>query len=354
VAAPRPRGRGALPRLAALAARASPRRRRRRSADDRRARSVAASRARCCSSGAGVAELFLLPIGWPACGGDRLASRAAAGRRAAAVSPGSRCSRLVGAAIDAPRRSRRAGSARSAPRCAVVPLALWGDRAPRVRAAIAPSLALAVLGGGRSSIRGRLRSPDAARAARPPARHARVARRAGALGRPADARGVAAARLALVLAADASCPPDARWRSSGRRTHGASRSPAGRCGAAGGRARVSGASAAALADAASTAPESGVAVSRVRGVPFLAGRLPAGPHDYFYPGRPTRASRGAVERLRARRRRLRRHRATAPGGSPSVGRRYPELGRTCSRRYRVVLDRTPLTVARRWLRCAAR
>jgi hypothetical protein len=46
---------------------------------------------------------------------------------------------------------------------------------------------------------------------------------------------------------------------------------------------------AAASAARALAPEETLLVFPACGmVPFLAGRRPAGPHDYFYPGRPTR------------------------------------------------------------------
>ena len=115
-----------------------------------------------------------------------------------------------------------------------------------------------------------------------------------------------------------------------------------------GRARLQ-----ALADAAAEVAASTAAGERVlafpacAAVPVLAGRLPAGPHDYFYPGRPTRQEIVTLaEELRA---------APppasvtceAPGRLSLAWESYPELVSLLQERYRVVLDRAPLTVRRR-------
>lgn len=80
-------------------------------------------------------------------------------------------------------------------------------------------------------------------------------------------------------------------------------------------------------------------------VPFLADRAPAGPFDYFFPGRPTRDEVAAlVERLTAKPPRVA-VTCTASGtdlaGAWHV---YPEMAAFLAGRYRPVLDAPPFTL----------
>lgn len=115
-----------------------------------------------------------------------------------------------------------------------------------------------------------------------------------------------------------------------------------------GRARMEAIAAAAFAVAESTtAGDRILAFPACAAVPFLAGRLPAGPHDYFYPGRPTREE---VAALVARLGPVPPPVAVtcdAPGRLARAWESYPEMAELLERRYRVVLDRSPVTVRRR-------
>jgi hypothetical protein len=106
--------------------------------------------------------------------------------------------------------------------------------------------------------------------------------------------------------------------------------------------------AAAHAVAASTRPDERVlAFPACAAVPVLGGRLPAGPHDYFYPGRPTRSEVAAlVARLEVA---LPPMAVTcdAPGRLGQAWESYPELVELLERRYRAVLERPPVIVRRR-------
>jgi hypothetical protein len=303
--------------------------------------------------GTGVADLFLLPIGWPAvaatvlglaalaAGRPRPAVLAAAALLAAAVASG-----VVDAA------SAVAGVRLGAERAAmtVVPLTLFGGIALLAReAAIAPVLALAVLGAAQLYPR-----PDfdhlmpLASLVLPLAML--VWRDAlERVGLPAGRAVVAAAGVALVLAAG-------RFLPSGRALvelvgggAQAVRLPRGMLWALPeGRARLEAIGAAAAAVADSTAAEDRIlAFPACAAVPFLAGRLPAGPHDYFYPGRPTREEVAAlVGRLRPAPPPMA-VTCDAPGRLALAWESYPEMVGLLDERYRVVLDRTPVTVRRR-------
>lgn len=80
-------------------------------------------------------------------------------------------------------------------------------------------------------------------------------------------------------------------------------------------------------------------------VPFFADRHPAGPHDYFYPGRPERAEVAALAaRLAAAPPALA---VTCSAEGTEVGdawRYYPEMVDLLTARYRVLLDRPPFVV----------
>jgi hypothetical protein len=115
-----------------------------------------------------------------------------------------------------------------------------------------------------------------------------------------------------------------------------------------GRARLEAIAAAATAVATDTTPADRVlAFPACAAVPFLAGRLPAGPHDYFYPGRVTREEIAALVAA------LRPNpppvavTCDAPGRLADAWAEYPELVELLERRYRMVLDRTFLAVRRR-------
>jgi hypothetical protein len=81
---------------------------------------------------------------------------------------------------------------------------------------------------------------------------------------------------------------------------------------------------------------------------FFAGRLPAGPHDYFYPGRPDRTEAAAlVARLAADPPRLA---VTCSGAGSELARAwdyYPEVKSFLDTRYRVLLERSPFVVLSR-------
>ncbi|HTD27411.1 MAG TPA: hypothetical protein VK649_10550, partial [Candidatus Elarobacter sp.] len=70
-------------------------------------------------------------------------------------------------------------------------------------------------------------------------------------------------------------------------------------------------------------------------VPFVAGRLPAGPHDYFYPGRPDRAEAALLAaRLAARPPRLAVTCGAAGTALAGAWNDYPELLALLATRYR--------------------
>jgi len=303
--------------------------------------------------GAGVAELFLLPIGWPAVAATVLGlATLAAGRPRAGVITGLVlvASVLVGAAWDEPRAlaAMRLGAERAS--MAVVPLALLGGTALLASTArIAPVLAVAVLG-----------TPQLY--PRPDFDHlmplaplvlplALLVWRAALerLGMRADRALAACVGIALVLAAG-------RFLPSGRAL----------LAVAGGRAqavdfpmgslvvlpdglerlRNIGAATAAVA-ASGGADERVLAFPACAAIPFLAGRLPAGPHDYFYPGRPTRDEVAALAaRLRAAPPRTA-VTCDASGKLAQAWESYPELVDLLAQRYRAVLERPPLTVRQR-------
>ena len=112
------------------------------------------------------------------------------------------------------------------------------------------------------------------------------------------------------------------------------------------RLRAFGAAADAVASA-TPAGERVLAFPACAAIPFLAGRLPAGPHDYFYPGRPTR---GEVAELAARLVAAPPPTAVtcvAPGRLAEAWAAYPELVALVEGRYRVILEHPLLTVRRR-------
>jgi hypothetical protein len=82
-------------------------------------------------------------------------------------------------------------------------------------------------------------------------------------------------------------------------------------------------------------------------IPFLAGRLPAGPHDYFYPGRPTRDEVAALTARLAAAPPPAAVTCSAPGRLADAWREYPELVALIETRYRIVLERPLLGVRER-------
>ena len=82
-------------------------------------------------------------------------------------------------------------------------------------------------------------------------------------------------------------------------------------------------------------------------VPFFAERLPAGPHDYFFPGRPDRAEVAALSQHLAAAPPPVAVTCSAPGSDLArAWDAYPELVRFITTRYHVLLDRPPFVVRR--------
>lgn len=80
-------------------------------------------------------------------------------------------------------------------------------------------------------------------------------------------------------------------------------------------------------------------------VPFFADRAPAGPHDYFYPGRPDRAEVAAlVARFAERPPPVAATCSAAGTDLAAAWDAYPELTAFLATRYHVVLERAPFTV----------
>lgn len=303
--------------------------------------------------GTGVAELFVLPIGWPAVLAALLGlATLAAGRARAGVLAGLTLVALVAVsgAMDAPRAvtAARLGAERAA--LAVVPLALLGGIALLAEdTRLAPLLALAVLAAPQLYPRpdfdhlmplAPLLLPIAMLVWR-----AGVAQ-LGLSGEPATRVSVG---LALLLAAGRFLPSgNALLAVAGGRA-AAVELPVGTLLALPeGLERLRAIGAAASAVATSTREgERVLAFPACAAIPFLAGRLPAGPHDYFYPGRPTRAE---VAELAARLGAAAPPTAVtcaAPGRLAEAWSEYPELVALLEGRYRVVLERPPLLAVRR-------
>jgi hypothetical protein len=107
------------------------------------------------------------------------------------------------------------------------------------------------------------------------------------------------------------------------------------------------AAAAAAVAAATPAGERVLAFPACAAIAFLAGRLPAGPHDYFYPGRPTRDEVAALAARLAAALPPTAVTCVAPGRLAEAWAAYPELVALVEGRYRVVLEHPLLSVRRR-------
>ena len=303
--------------------------------------------------GTGVADLFLLPIGWPAIAATLLGlATIAAGTPRAGVLVGVvlLASVVASATLDAPCavQAARLGAERAA--MAAVPLVLLGGIALLAHdVRIAPVLAVAVLG-----------VPQLY--PRPDFDHLMslapvVLPLAMLLGRAAMMHlGVGTARataatvaVALVLAAGRLLPSGPALVAVVGGGAAAVELPVGQLVALPqGLERLEAIAAAAWEVSASTpSGERVLAFPACAAIPFLAGRLPAGPHDYFYPGRPTREE---VAALAARLRATPPPTAVtceAPGRLAGAWESYPELVRLLGERYRVVLERSAVSVRRR-------
>jgi len=304
--------------------------------------------------GTGVADLFLLPIGWPAVAATLVGlTTLAIGSPRAGVIAGVvlLAAVLAGAAWDGPRAlaAARLGAERAS--MALVPLALLGGIALSARdARLARVVAVAVLG-----------APQLY--PRPDFDHlmplaplilplAMLVWRAALerLGVSAERAVAACVGIALALAAGRFLPTGRVLVAlAGGRAEAVALPDGGSLVALPeGLERLRNIAAAAHAVAASTRPDERVlAFPACAAVPVLGGRLPAGPHDYFYPGRPTRSEVAAlVARLEVA---LPPMAVTcdAPGRLGQAWESYPELVELLERRYRAVLERPPVIVRRR-------
>src|SRR5581483_3426648 len=80
-------------------------------------------------------------------------------------------------------------------------------------------------------------------------------------------------------------------------------------------------------------------------VTFLAGRLPAGPHDYFFPGRPDRAEAAVLALELGAERPPAAVTCSAAGTELADARSYyPEFAGLIDARYRLALDAPPFKV----------
>ena len=303
--------------------------------------------------GTGVADLFLLPIGWPAIAATLLglATLAAGTPRAGVVAGLALLAGVVASgAMGAPCavEAARLGAERAA--MAIVPLTLLGGIALLAHdIRIAPVLAVAVLGMPQLYPR-----PDfdhlmsLAPLVLPLAvlvgRAAMVC-----LGVGKERATAAAVGVALALAAGRFFPSGRALVAlvGGRAT--TVELPAGTLVALPqGLERLQTIAAAASAVAAATVPgERVLAFPACAAIPFLAERLPAGPHDYFYPGRPTREEVAVLAMRLGAAPPPMAVTCDAPGHLAHAWEAYPELVDLLEHRYRVVLERPSLTVRQR-------
>jgi hypothetical protein len=303
--------------------------------------------------GTGVADLYLVPIGWAAVAATLLGlATLAAGTPRAGVAAGLVLLAAVfaGGASGAPSAAEgaRLGAERAA--LAAVPLALLGGIALVAHdARIVPVLAVAVLAAPQLYPRpdfdhlmslAPLVLPIAVLVGR-----AALVR----LGVPPGRATTAAVAVALLLAAGRFLPSGRALMTVVGGRAATVEVPMGALVALPqGLDRLQAIAAAATAVSASTAPEERVlAFPACAAVPFLARRLPAGPHDYFYPGRPTREEVAALaQRLRAAPPPMA-VTCSAPGRLADAWESYPELVALLGERYRLVLERPPVSVRRR-------
>ena len=303
--------------------------------------------------GTGVAELFIRPVGWPAVLATLVGlATLASGQARAGVVAGLTLLVLVVAsgAIDAPRAvaALRIGAERAA--LAIVPLALLGGIALLVEdARLAPVLALVVLA-----------APQLY--PRPDFDHLMplaplVLPVAMLVWRAALARlGLSGSRalrvcvgLALLLAAGRFLPSGSALLAVAGGHAAPVALPAGTLVALPEgleRLRAIGAAASAVA-AGTPAGERVLAFPACAAIPFLAGRLPAGPHDYFYPGRPTRSEVAALAARLAAAAPPAAVTCAAPGRLAEAWDEYPELVALIEGRYRIVLENPVLSVRQR-------
>jgi len=108
------------------------------------------------------------------------------------------------------------------------------------------------------------------------------------------------------------------------------------------------AAAAAVVEGATGADERVLAFPACALVPFFADRHPAGPHDYFYPGRPDRAEVTALAAALADSRPAAAVTCDAAGTEVAEAwQYYPEMVALLTTRYEVLLERGPFVVRRR-------
>ena len=291
--------------------------------------------------GAGVARLYALPLPWPAgvAGAVGLAAFAARGRGAGALVVAAAAAAAVAfvggaAGAEAPLAALRLGAEQGL--LALVPLALWGALAALRaggEAALVPPTAIAAAAALQLYPRpdlihvmplGPLLLPLALRLWRTAARQLPLVPPAALVALPLA---VALGRFlptALVLGHVATGRV-AEVALGGMRlvVEPEGKAPLGAIAAA--------------ADAVRDIPpdETVLAFPACGMVPFVAGRLPAGPHDYFYPGRPDRAEAALLAaRLAARPPRLAVTCGAAGTALAGAWNDYPELLALLATRYR--------------------